>query len=89
MTLSMVLDIGTESVLLVLMITGPLLFAALIVGLMVGVFQAVTQINEMTLTFIPKILSVFGVLLFLLPWMVTKITEFTIHLFDRIPDLIR
>lgn len=89
MTISSVLGIGSDAVTLVMLISGPLLFAALFVGLLVGVFQAVTQINEMTLTFIPKILAVFGILILLLPWMAIKLIEFTINLYEKIPEFIR
>lgn len=89
MTISSVLGIGSEAVTLVMLISGPLLFAALFVGLLVGVFQAVTQINEMTLTFIPKIIAVFGILILLLPWMAIKLIEFTVNLYEKIPEFIR
>lgn len=89
MTISSVLGIGSDAVTLVMLISGPLLFAALFVGLLVGVFQAVTQINEMTLTFIPKIISVFGILILLLPWMAVKLIEFTVNLYEKIPEFIR
>ncbi|ERP39327.1 flagellar biosynthesis protein FliQ [Chitinivibrio alkaliphilus] len=88
MTVTQVIQVGVEAVILVLLVTGPLLMAALVVGIMVGVFQAVTQINEMTLTFVPKIVAVFGILILLLPWMITKIVEFVYQLFSRIPEFI-
>jgi flagellar biosynthetic protein FliQ len=83
-----VVEIGQQSLVLVMLISGPLLLAGLVVGLMVGVFQAVTQIHEMTLTFIPKILAIVGVLLAMLPWMIMKMVDFTIALFNRIPTLV-
>jgi flagellar biosynthetic protein FliQ len=61
----------------------------LLVGLIIGVFQAVTQIHEMTLTFIPKILSIILVLLLLFPWMLLKLVEYTYGLFDLIGKVIR
>jgi flagellar biosynthetic protein FliQ len=88
MNVNQIIQVGTDAVLLLITITGPLLLAALFVGIFVGIFQAVTQINEMTLTFVPKILAVFGVLLLLLPWMITRITEFVYNLFSRIPEFI-
>lgn len=84
---ALVIDIGRQALLVVLMIGGPLLIAGLIVGLLVGVFQAVTQIHEMTLTFIPKILAIVGMLFFLLPWMIIKFVEFTVSLFNSIPTI--
>ena len=89
MNVTNVIEIGTHALIMVALLSGPLLAAGLIVGLMVGVFQAVTQINEMTLTFIPKILAIVGIMIFLLPWMTSKMIDYTIVLFDRIPDLIR
>ncbi|MGM0461900.1 MAG: flagellar biosynthesis protein FliQ [Fibrobacterota bacterium] len=88
MNVNQIIQVGTDAVLLLITITGPLLLAALFVGIFVGIFQAVTQINEMTLTFVPKILAVFGVLLLLLPWMITRITEFVYNLFSKIPEFI-
>ena len=78
-------DIGRQALTAVLTVAGPLLGAGLVVGLCVGVFQAVTQIHEMTLTFIPKILTIVGVLFILLPWMLIKILDFTRSLFEMIP----
>ena len=83
------IDIGRQALVVVLMIGGPLLLAGLIVGLLVGVFQAVTQIHEMTLTFIPKILAIVGMLFFLLPWMIIKFVNFTVSLFNSIPTIAR
>ncbi len=82
-------DIGRQALVVVLMIGGPLLMAGLIVGLLVGVFQAVTQIHEMTLTFIPKILAIVGMLFFMLPWMIIKFVNFTVNLFNSIPTIAR
>ena len=61
---------------------------ALVVGLLVSIFQAVTQIHEMTLTFIPKILAVAAVLSFLLPWTLQQLIDFTVNLFSSIPTAI-
>ena len=86
---SLVVDIGRQALVVVIIIAGPLLLAGLIVGLAVGVFQAVTQIHEMTLTFIPKILAIIGMLFFLLPWMILKFINFSVAIFNSIPTLIR
>ncbi|MFP4416476.1 MAG: flagellar biosynthesis protein FliQ [Fibrobacterota bacterium] len=85
---AVVVDIGRDSLILMLMISGPILVAGLVVGLAVGIFQAVTQINEMTLTFIPKILAIFGVMVALLPWMMIKMVDYVVRLFEQIPYLI-
>ena len=89
MNMAVVLDLGNQTLLLILTLAGPLLLTGLVVGLSVGVFQAVTQINEMTLTFIPKITSIFALLILLLPWMAMKLVEYTIHLFNMFPTLMR
>ncbi len=65
----------------VLLVTGPIFAAALIIGLMISIFQVVTQIQEMTLTFVPKILAVVGVLALLGHWMLTTIVSFTEFMF--------
>ena len=83
-----VVKLGQDTMLLVLHVAGPILVAALVVGLAVSIFQAVTQIHEMTLTFIPKILAVAAVLAFLLPWTLRRLIDFTIGLFSSIPTVI-
>ena len=66
----------------------PLLLTALLIGLLVSLFQAATQINEMTLSFIPKILGVFAVLIVAGPWLLSLIIDFTRTLFQNIPFLV-
>jgi flagellar biosynthetic protein FliQ len=87
MTPQMVVSIGRDALMLTLMISGPLLLFGLVVGLAISVFQAVTQINEMTLTFVPKILAIALALLIFLPWMINMATDFTRHLFEMIPQM--
>jgi flagellar biosynthesis protein FliQ len=88
MTPQMVVTIGREALMTTLMVAGPMLLFALVVGLLISIFQAVTQINEMTLTFVPKILAVALALLIFLPWMINRLTDFTNHLVDMIPMLV-
>ncbi len=88
MTPEMVVEIGREAAILTLMVSGPLLMAGLIVGVAISLFQAVTQIQEMTLTFIPKILAVSLSLLVFLPWMINKMVDFSNHMFELIPTLV-
>ena len=83
----MVVAIGREALMLTVMISGPLLLFALIVGLTISIFQAITQIQEMTLTFVPKILAVALALLIFLPWMINMATDFARHMFELIPTL--
>lgn len=65
-----------------------ILLPALVVGVLVSMFQAATQINEMTLSFIPKLLITLLVIILAGPWMITLLTEFTLRLFEQIPELI-
>ena len=73
----------------VLMIAGPMLIAALVVGLVVAILQASTSIQEQTLTFVPKVFAILGVLAILGGWMMTSLGQYTINLFRRIPEMIR
>lgn len=79
-----VIDLGRQALITVLLIAGPMLISGLLIGLIVGVFQAVTQIHEMTLTFIPKILVMVLVFLALLPWMLIKLVEYSSSIFNLI-----
>jgi flagellar biosynthetic protein FliQ len=88
MTPEYIVKLGQDTLLLVLFVAGPILIVALVVGLLVSIFQAVTQIHEMTLTFIPKILAVAAVLAFLLPWTLQQLIDFTVNLFSSIPTAI-
>ena len=88
MTVEFVMGLGREAIILVLLVAGPMLGFGLIVGLAVSIVQAVTQIHEMTLTFIPKIVAVAVALMVFLPWMISIITDFTTRLFESIPTLV-
>lgn len=88
MTPEMVVSIGREALTVTLMVAGPMLLFGLIIGLVISVFQSVTQINEMTLVFVPKILCVALALLVFLPWMISTIVDFTNHMYDLIPLLV-
>jgi flagellar biosynthetic protein FliQ len=88
MTQEMIISITQESIKILLLVSLPLLMVALIVGLLVALFQAVTQLQEMTLAFIPKILAVFVVLLLLFPWMLNMMMDFTKNIFINIPTYI-
>jgi flagellar biosynthetic protein FliQ len=79
-----VLDIGREAVIVLITVGAPIMSVSLAVGLTIALFQALTQIQEMTLTFVPKILSIFISLILFLPFMYTTISEFTLRLADRI-----
>jgi flagellar biosynthetic protein FliQ len=88
MTSATVLTLGQRALELMLLVSAPLLVAALVTGLIVSVFQAATQINEMTLSFIPKLLAVFAALVIAGPWMIELITDYMQRLLSEIPYLI-
>ncbi|AYF43441.1 MULTISPECIES: flagellar biosynthesis protein FliQ [Halobacteriovorax] len=81
-------DIARQAVTVGLMISAPMLAGALIMGILVSIFQAVTQINEQTLSFIPKILVIVGALVLTAPWMTDQLTTFTKELIISIPQLV-
>ncbi len=88
MTPESVLEIGRHALTVTVLLAAPLLLAALAVGLLIGIIQAATQIQEMTLSFIPKLLVLVVVLLFAGHWMLGLLTDFTIGLYQNIPDFI-
>ena len=83
-----VLDIGRQALWLAVLLAGPMLGAALAVGLFIGVIQVATQIQEMTLSFIPKLLALVVVLFVVGPWMLRIIVSFSERLFMDIPGLV-
>lgn len=87
MTEVMVVEIGKDAIYTLLLVVGPLLLVAMIVGLLISLFQTLTQIQEMTLVFVPKILLVFLALIFMLPFMIDQLRTFTNGLFDRMIGL--
>jgi flagellar biosynthetic protein FliQ len=88
MTPEMVTTIGQQALWVTMMLAAPMLLSALAVGLLVGMFQAATQINEMTMSFIPKLLVLVGALVVAGPWMLSIISNYTIQLIEQIPSLI-
>jgi len=85
----MVLHLGQETLKATAMLSAPLLLAALVVGLLVGIFQAITQINEATLTFIPKVVVIGIILVVAGPWMLDVLSKFTIELFENVSVYVR
>ena len=83
-----VLDIGREALLVVATIAGPMLGVALVIGLLVGIVQAATSINEMTLSFIPKLAALVLVLYLFGSWQITVLTDFASRLIERITGII-
>jgi flagellar biosynthetic protein FliQ len=84
-----IMDVAKHSLETLLLVAGPLLVVALVVGLAVSVFQALTQINEATLSFIPKILAIGGTVLVLGPWMLRVMTGFTVNLYENMTTHLR
>ncbi len=87
MDTSVIITLGHKTALMVLYLTMPVLLAAFVVGLIISILQAATQIQEMTLAFIPKILAVIAVLFFFGPWMLNLIISFTKEIFNLIPQI--
>ncbi|MSO73428.1 MAG: flagellar biosynthesis protein FliQ [Rhodospirillaceae bacterium] len=82
-----VLDIARDSMMTMLLVADPMLIVGLVVGLAISIFQTLTHIQEMTLTFIPKILAVFAAMVLFMPWMLREMTEFTQRIMDKIVAL--
>jgi flagellar biosynthetic protein FliQ len=89
MTTDAVMDIGRSALETMLLLSAPILAFSLVAGLMVSVFQAVTQINEATLSFVPKILAVVLAFLLFFPWMMSVAVGFTTQLITNIPTYVR
>lgn len=87
MTEDIVLDVFREALMLAIKLAGPLLLISMIVGLVIAILQAATQVHEQTLTFVPKALTIVILLLLLAPMMITSCTEFVEHIFDIITQI--
>ena len=86
MTEQFVIHIGREAIFTAFIVAAPVLASGLVIGLAVGILQAVTQIHEMTLTFIPKILAAVMTIIFLMPWMLRTLIEFTTSILTQLPQ---
>ncbi|MBN2644248.1 MAG: flagellar biosynthesis protein FliQ [Desulfuromonadaceae bacterium] len=84
MTPEFVVDLGRDALQTVLMVSAPMLLSGLLIGLLISIFQAATQINEQTMTFIPKIVAVLSALIFTAPWIIQVITAFVQQVFERL-----
>lgn len=82
-----ILDVARDAVWTMLVVAGPVLLIGLGIGLIISLFQALTSIQEMTLTFVPKMLVVFATLILVMPYMIRHMTEFTLRLMDTIVGL--
>lgn len=85
----LILMLGQETIKTTAILAAPLLGTALIVGLIVSILQAITQINEATLTFIPKIIVIGIVIVLSAPWMIDTMSRFTVGLFENLPTYVR
>ena len=84
MTANDAIDIGRDAIMVSLKLGGPIMVLALVVGLVISLFQALTQIQEMTLTYVPKIVAILLAMILLLPFMLATLGSFTERLFDRV-----
>jgi len=89
MTIELVKELSGEVFKTVLLASGPVLAVSLLVGLVISFFQAITQIQEFTLTFVPKIVAVFLCIFLFLPWMARVLVNFTTHIIEQIPVYIK
>ncbi len=87
MTTDAVIDIGKNALYVTLLVASPMLLFGLVIGMLIGIFQAVTQINEMTLVFVPKILAVSLAIVIFMPWMLRILVSFMTKIFTRIAEL--
>ncbi len=88
MNVDFVVGFAKDAIQLTLLLSIPMLGVGLIVGVVISIFQAATQIQEMTLSFIPKIIAIFLALLFSFPWIMHKMMSFTQNIFHKIPEII-
>ena len=89
MTEQFAIQVARNALIVAFELAGPLLAASLVVGMAVSIFQAVTQINEQTLSFVPKILVIVGMLVFLGPWMGQTLVTYTVNVFNSVATLAR
>ena len=82
------MNLAIETYKITLVLSLPMLLVGLVIGLLISIFQATTQINEMTLTFVPKILAVIIVIIFTMPWMLNMLIDFTARIFNMMPTFI-
>ncbi|MDP6353505.1 MAG: flagellar biosynthetic protein FliQ [Planctomycetota bacterium] len=86
MTIETIYTLANETLIKTLLVSGPVLVTGMIVGLAMGVFQSVTSIQETTVAFVPKMLFVGGLMVFMFPWMLSVLREFTIMLYTNLPQ---
>jgi flagellar biosynthetic protein FliQ len=89
MTEEMVMQMGADAIRTTIYLAGPMLIAAMAIGIIVSILQAVTQINESTLTFIPKMVAIIVVMMVMAPWMMEVLKEYAVHVLGGAGDLVR
>jgi flagellar biosynthetic protein FliQ len=89
MTTGFIINLGREALLTVLLVSAPMLVLGMLVGLIISIFQATTQIHEQTLAFVPKIVAVLIAMVAFGPWMMTKLIDFTTNLLSNLPFYVR
>ncbi len=87
MSAEYVIELAQSALRVTLLVAGPMLVAGMLVGLVISIVQAATQINEMTMTFVPKIVAVMVVLVLSLPWIISQMTGFTVGIFNRLASM--
>lgn len=85
----MALEIGKRALEITLLMSAPMMLTALVVGLFISVIQALTQIQEVTLSYVPKILAVFGAMAIAGPWLISTMLTYTVSLFSALPSMVR
>jgi len=88
MTTEFIVGFGREAIEVALLLAGPMLAVGLVVGVLVSLLQALTQVQEMTLTFVPKLLSISLVIVVLMPWMAQLMIDYTTNLYASLPELV-
>jgi len=88
MTTEFIVGFGREAIEVALLLAGPMLAVGLVVGVLVSLLQALTQVQEMTLTFVPKLLSISLVIVVLMPWMAQLMIDYTANLYASLPELV-
>ncbi len=89
MTSDIILDLFKEAIKLILVTSAPMMIAALVVGLVISIFQATTQIQEQTLAFVPKIIAIFITIIIAGPWILEKITLYTVKVFESMTTIMQ
>ena len=88
MTNSIVVSLASQAVFMIIMCSAPIVLTAMIVGFSVSILQAVTQVQEQTLSFVPKSLTVYGILILLGPWLLNTMLQYARHILDNLPNYI-